>query len=164
MPISTFQAGQPAPTFRLTAVVSGRVVGPSASDRRALVLLFHNQHTLDAVREVQRSVRERYPSPQEVLAASVTDLSHVPRLLHGVVETVLKRAYSEASSYVPAGLDPADYVVILPDWSGKVTKAFGVGNVDKEAALVVIDGRGMLVGGYQGMQPGRAAIEFLSKL
>lgn len=128
------------------------------------MLVFHNQHSLDAVRDVQRSVRERYPSPQEVLVASVADTSKAPRLLRGVVEAALKHAYTEASKFVPAGLDPADYVIILPDWSGAVTKAFGVGNVDREGEVVVIDGKGLVVGKHRGQQLGQATLTILATL
>ncbi|MBX7233956.1 MAG: hypothetical protein K1X65_06190 [Caldilineales bacterium] len=158
------QPGQPAPSFRLTAAVSGRVIGPGLVGERPLVLLFHNQHTLAAVRELQEAVRQRYPSAQEVLVASVADTSKAPRLLRGVVEAALKHAYAEASKFVPAGLDPADYVIILPDWSGAVTKAYGVGNVDREGEVVVIDGMGRLVGKHRGQQPGQAALAFLASL
>lgn len=158
------QPGQPVPSFRLTAAVSGRVIGPSLDGAPPLVLLFHNQHSLDAVRDVQQSVRQRYPSAREVVVASVADVSKAPRLLRGVVEAALKHAYTEASKFVPAGLDPADYVIILPDWSGAVTKAFGVGNVDREGEVVVIDDKGRLVGKYRGQQPGQAALALLATL
>lgn len=155
------QSGQPVPPFRLTAAVSGRVVSPGV---RPLVLLFHNQHSLDSVRDLQRTVRERYPSAQDIIVASVADVGRAPRLLRGVIEAALKRAYAEASKFVPSDLDPADYVVILPDWSGQVSKAFAVGNVDREGHLVVIDGKGLLVGSYQGAQPGQAALSLLASL
>lgn len=158
------QPGQPAPSFRLTAAVSGRVIGPGLVGERPLVLLFHNQHTLAAVRELQEAVRQRYPSAQAVLVASVADTSKAPRLLRGVVEAALKHAYAEASKFVPAGFDPADYVIILPDWSGAVTKAFGVGNVDREGEVVVIDGMGRLVGKHRGQQPGQAALSLLARI
>ncbi len=131
---------------------------------RPLVLLFHNQHSLDSVRDLQRSVRNRYPSAQDVTVASVADTSRAPRLLRGVIEAALKRAYVEASKFVPSDLDPADYVIILPDWSGEVTRAYGVGNVDREGQVVVIDGKGLLVGSYQGAQPGQAALSLLATL
>jgi hypothetical protein len=144
--------------------MSGRVIGPGLVGGRPLVLLFHNQHTIAAVRDLQQAVRNRYPSAQQVLVASVADTSRAPRLLRGVVEAALNRAYAEASKFVPAGLDPADYVIILPDWSGAVTKAFGVGNVDREGEVVVIDALGRLVGKQRGQQPGQAALSLLAEL
>ena len=36
---------------------------------------------------------------------------------------------------MPKGYDPADYVFLLPDWNGSVTKTFKAKNTDKAAAI-----------------------------
>lgn len=151
-----------APTFRLVAVHSGRVVQHPGLEARALVLLFHNHQTLDAVRPLQEAVRGRYPDAGEVLVASVADLGFVPRPMRRLAEKFMRRAYAEATRYVPAGLDPADYVVILPDWTGRVTEAFGVAGTGERAALVVIDREGQVLGRQQGGALGEAALRSLA--
>ena len=151
--------GQPAPRFQLQAVVSQRLIDPAQTPAQALVLTFHDQHALDAIRELQTAVRTAYPTAAEVLMASVADVSRVPRPLRRLVKPFMERAYAEAATYVPAGLDPADYVIILPDWSGETTKRYGVG---KEPYLVVIDRDGRVVGDYRGRDLGRAALALLA--
>lgn len=156
--------GQPAPQFQLRAVESHRLISTDHPASRALVLTFHDHTSLDALRELQTAVRTAYPSADDVLMASVPDLSRVPRPLRRVVEPVLKQAYGEAARFVPAELDPADYVVILPDWTGEVAKLFGAHRSDKEPYLVVIDRGGRVVGAYRGKALAQAAMAFLSGL
>ena len=127
------------------------------------MLLFHNQHTLAAAREVQEALRARFPAASEVAAASVIDISRVPRLLRSVVEPTLKKAYVEATKYIPSDLNAADYIIILPDWTGETSRAFGVRNVDKEAAIVVIDAEGRVAGSHQGSGLGQAALDFVER-
>jgi hypothetical protein len=43
---------------------------------------------------------------------------------------------------------------MLLDWSGGVTDQFGVKDADKEAAAVVVDGSGKVVGSGTGAQLG----------
>lgn len=155
-------AGQPAPAFSLTAVKSGRQVSQKDCNGYVLGLIFHDRDTAGAVIDIQRTVRPKYPD-LSVTLASVIDLSRVPRLLHRMVKPFLEQVYEQASQEMPKGLDPADYIFLLPDWNGKVTKAFGAKNTDKAAAIVVIDGRGMIVGSYQGPQPGAAALRLVEQ-
>lgn len=156
--------GQPAPHFQLRAVESNRLISPDHPASRALVLTFHDHTSLDALRELQAAVRTAYPSADDVLMASVADLSRIPRPLRRLVAPVLKQAYGEAAGFVPAELDPADYVVILPDWTGEVAKLFGADRSDKEPCLVVIDRCGRVAGTYQGKGLAQAAMALLSGL
>ena len=156
--------GQPAPHFQLRAVESNRLISTDHPASRALVLTFHDRTSLDALRELQAAVRTAYPSADDVLMASVADLSRVPRPLRRMVAPVLKQVYSEAARFVPIEMNPADYVVILPDWTGEVAKLFGAHRSDKEPFLVVIDRGGRVVGSYRGKALAQAAMAFLSGL
>ena len=155
--------GRPAPNFRLTAVKTNQPIGPKECAGRPLGLVFHNQHTVQAVVDVNTAVRPLYPHPSQVTLASVVDLSAVPRMLHRMVQPFLERAYDEAASHIPAGYQPAEYVFLLPDWDGKASKAFGVTHADKTAAIVVIDGAGNVVGSYQGPEPGPATLRLVQQ-
>jgi hypothetical protein len=115
-----------APRFDLTALVSLKRISAASCAGTPLVLLFHNQYALDVVRSLQQSLRERHPLASQVLIASVVDMSAIPLLLRGVAETVMAAAYREASRQLPKGVDPADYVIILPDRQGSVYKQFEV--------------------------------------
>lgn len=150
--IACLPPGQPAPDFKLTATVSGREISLQTCAGRPLVLLFVTQNTTAAIDTLNEAVRSQLPLATQAVIASVFDFGQVPPLFHKLIELVLKRAYRQAARGVPSDLDldPADYVIILPDWSGQVSKAFGVQGIDKAAAAVVIDRLGQVQGAFQG--------------
>ena len=153
-----FPAGGPPPDFSLTAVKTGRTISPHSCKGDVLGLVFHGRETVQAVVDINTTVRPLFPDPKPVILVSVIDLSIVPRLLHGAVRPMLEQAYDQAAREIPKGYNPADYVFLLPDWNGAVTKAFRVKDTNKAAAVVVIDRQGQIVGSYQGPQPGPATL------
>lgn len=154
--------GQPAPAFKLTAIKSGRQVSQKDCAGYVLGLVFHGRETADAVIEIQRAVRTAHPE-LTVTLASVIDLSSIPRILHRMVRPVLEQIYDQAANEIPPDLNPADYIFLLPDWDGKVTKAFGVKHPDKTAAVVVIDQNGIVVGSHQGPNPGKVTLQLVEQ-
>lgn len=154
----------PAPEFALTAVASERQVGIPHSLPNVLVLLFQDQNTVAAARAVNQTVRRVYPYSDDLVVASVVNMSGVPRMMRGMAERVLNRAYSEAAKEIPTGYDPADYIVLLPDWSGGVFRKFAVVDVSKQALMVVINDQGQIVLRKQGGDLARAALNELQKL
>jgi hypothetical protein len=148
---STDPSAQPlAPDIQLKAVVSDRVVNPRQPDARRLVLVFQSQQTARALAAIQDAVRASFPEASDVRIVSVVDLRGVPRMFRGMARSALQKAYEHAAAALPDGWDPAEYVVILPDWQGAFFKAFGVSNADSHAAVVVMDGAGRVLGAYQG--------------
>ncbi len=158
-----YPAGGPAPSFSLTAIKSGRQINPASCKGDVLGLIFHGRETVQAVVDINTTVRPLYPDPKPVVLVSVLDLSIVPRLLHGAVKPMLEQAYDQAAREIPKGYDPADYVFLLPDWSGAVTKAFKAKDTGKLAAVVVINPQGQVVGSYQGPQPGPAMLSLIQQ-
>ena len=154
--------GSPAPDFELEAIVSDRLINPHQLQGQTLLLLFHNQNTVSAVVDVQDAVRQAYPSAADVIIASVVDLDGVPRMFRGMVRKAMAQGYEEASRQIPDDWDPVEYVVLLPDWKGEVSKSYGVGKLDEHAAVVVIDPEGNIVGSYKGEAPGQRAVELLN--
>ena len=71
-------------------------------------------------------------------------------MLRGVVEAMIGRAFNEAARAVPAGLDPADYVLILPDSTGKVCYALGIHDGGKAPTVLVIDSAWQICGRFAG--------------
>ena len=110
------EAGERAPYFNLLAAGSGRRVTLRSAAGRKLMLIFHLQDTAPTGREINRAVRARYPSPDDVLVASVIDLSIVPPVYWMTVALILNQAFDQAATELPPNYDPTDYVVILPDW------------------------------------------------
>jgi len=150
---------QPAPDIRMEAVESGRVIIPARPDARYLALLFQSQKTARALADVQDTVRERFPKADDVRIVSVVDLRSVPRMFSGMAKSALKRAYDSAGEHLPPGWQPADYVVILPDWKGDFFKAFGVTDADNEAVAVVINTDGMIIASRQGAALGQFVLD-----
>ncbi|MDP8940299.1 MAG: peroxiredoxin family protein [Actinomycetota bacterium] len=153
-----------APDFSLLAAGSGRRVTLRGNDGRPVVLIFHLQGTAPTAREINRAIRERYPDHDEVLVASVIDLSIVPAVYWMTVGLVLGQAYEQAASKLPSDTDAADYIVILPDWSGRVSRAYGVRRTNRAAAIVIIDRDSNIAGSYQGERPVEAVLEILERV
>ncbi len=157
------RAGELAPNFSLLAAGSGRRVSVRGEAGRPLVLVFHLQGTAPTAREINRAVRARYPSPDDVLVASVVDLSVVPPVYWMTVGLVLASAYEGAAREVPEDADPAEYVVIVPEWGGLVSRKYGARNTGRAAVVAVIDGGSRLVGVYQGERPVEAVLHLLER-
>ena len=151
------RVGERAPYFRALAAGSGREVSPRTCAGRRLVLIFHAQSTAWTVERVNRAVRERCPSSEEVVVASVVDLSLIPPLYWLTASLMVGQAYEKSAREVaregPPGADPAEYVLILQDWGGLISWRFGVRGVGREAFVVVIDENADIVGFYKGNEP-----------
>jgi hypothetical protein len=110
-------------------------------------------------------VRERYPSSEEVVVARVVDLSLVPPLYWLTASVMIGQAHEKSAREVAReelpGADPAEYVLILQDWGGLISRRFGVRGVDREAVVVVIDENADIVGFYQGNEPVEEVLRLL---
>ena len=155
------EGGGLAPDFDLLAAGSGRRVRLRNLEGRKVVLIFHLQGTAPTARELNRAVRERFPDPEGVFVASVIDLSIVPPFYWLTVGVVLGDAYNQATKELPPDVDPVDYLVILPDWGGRVSRDYNIRKTDRAAAIVVVDEDSTLVGSYQGEGPVEAVLEML---
>jgi hypothetical protein len=76
----------------------------------------------------------------------------------------MRESYDKASKSIPQGQNPQDYVIILPDWDGKATQGFSLGDTSKVVGLAVLDAQGGVVGTYQGGEPERHTLELLQKV
>jgi hypothetical protein len=133
------------PDVTLQAIVSERDV-PIADPEVLTVLIFHGEDTAAAASEVNFAIRQAFPSASRVLIASVVDLGYVPEMFRGLARDAMQSAfYKEKDTYLPEGYSADDYIVILPDWHGDVTEAFGFQNVDETLAVVVLEERGRVL-------------------
>ncbi len=155
--------GDRAPDFDLLAAGSGRRVRLRELAGRKVVLVFHLQGTAPTARAMNRAVRERFPDPEEVLIASVIDLSIVPTLYWMTVGLILNSAYEQAARELPPNVDPVEYLVILPDWGGRVSRDYGVRNTGRAAAIVVVDEDSSVTLSYQGERPVGAVLGALEE-
>ncbi|HEX6032089.1 MAG TPA: hypothetical protein VFY90_11725 [Tepidiformaceae bacterium] len=150
---------QAVPSVTLKAAVSGRLVRLDQLEKPAVVMMF-GQNNSAQVDPVVEAVRAKYPEEQ-VLLVSVADLSKLPKLLRKMAEGVMNGRYKGEAEKLRDGLDPAEHVVILPDWDGEVAPGFGLGPVDKQMAMAVVATGGRLAGTYQDAAPETAVTGML---
>ncbi len=151
------------PAVTLTAVGSGRKVALREIGVPA-VLIFHTQETEPVGSAVNQAIREEYALASSVMVVNVADLHGVPRPFHKIAERVMRKAYQETASQLPQEMPAEEYVVILPDWDGAVTRAAGLRNVNETAGVIVLDHAGDVMGVYQGDDPASAALALLAKV
>ncbi len=158
--MSFLATGSPAPDFSLRAVVSERSISPTNMPGQ-LLLIFHGYQAAALVGRTIQAIRGFYPDPQQLLIASVADMRIVPRLLRGMAEKIMRDAYHQAAARVPADQDPADHIIILPDWQGRVFAAYQIPENKGQVALVLIDQAQLIQGSYLGDKPQEAALTLL---
>ncbi len=155
--------GAAAPDFDLTAVGSGRLLSPSANEHDAVMLVFHDQNGVDQVQAMQAAVRSRYADARQLSIASVVNMSVVPVFLRSTAESVMRAGYHKAATALPETLNAADYIIILLDWDGKVSKAYGARKVSKQPLLVLINGAGIVCGIHRGRELVEPALAMLAE-
>lgn len=126
-------------------------------------MIFHSQDTAHVAEQVNRAVRQRHPSHEDVVVASVIDLSLVPPIYWLTASMMIGQAHERASREVPPGIDPSDYILLLQDWGGLLSRKFGVRAVNREAAVVVIDENANISCFYQGREPVEAVLGALEE-
>jgi hypothetical protein len=152
----------PAPQFELRAIASGRTFRIQDYIGRPVLLLFVDYNTGRSTREVVQSLRRAYPEFHKLPIALVVDLRIVPGLLRGTAIRIMESAYKQAATEIPAGADPADHLILLPDWSGNVFSDYQVGNVNQYMHLILIGANGRIAATYQGQNPTQTALGWLN--
>jgi hypothetical protein len=150
-----------APNVTFTAIVSKRTIRLDAVEVPTLLVLV-SQQTASAADGVLSGVRARYPDPAVIQLATVVDLRSIPRLLRKVAEGTLNGRYHERAKALEPGHDPAERIVILPDWDGKAVDALGISDLSQQAAVAVVVPSGQLVGVRQGGDLESAALELVA--
>jgi hypothetical protein len=152
------------PTIKLTAIASHRRF---VLDRLGvpIVLAFLWVDTQYLSEKINQAVRAQYPEVAQVIVANVASLRGVPGIFRGLAESEMKKAYKEAAEKIPDGLDPADYVIILPDWKSECARALGLRDISSKPAVAVLDGEGGIVGVHQGEADSmeEAALELIAQ-
>jgi hypothetical protein len=159
---SSIGAGGAAPPFTLKALGSGRTV--SHRDGAPLLLVFHDQNTVEQVQAMQQGVRSLYGDARQLQIASVVNMKPVPVFLRSTAETIMKGSYAKAAATMPPGLDAADYVVILLDWDGSVSSAYGAQGIERQPRLVLLDALGTVHAVHQGAEVQKPALAMVQSL
>ncbi len=155
VPLQRLGVGDRAPYFRAFAAGAGREVSSESCARRRLVLVFHSQSTAYFVEEINRAVRERYPSPEDVVVAGVMDLSFVPPLYWLTASLVTGQVHGRSM--------PADEALTLQDWGGLISRRFGVRGMGRTTTVVVVNEHARISGLYRGLEPGGAVLRALEE-
>lgn len=162
MATSSISPGAAAPPFTLQALGSGRTFNPAGA--APLLLVFHDQNTVDKVQAMQQAVRLVFSDAGQLLIASVVNMKMVPVFLRSTAESVMKSSYNNAAAAMPPGLDAADYVIILLDWDGKVSQAYGAHKIERRPRLVLLDAAGTVRGIHQGEEIEQEALAMVIEL
>ena len=147
----------------LTAVGTGRVINLRELGVPA-ILVFHTQETTGAFNRVNRIVRRRHPDAANLLTGSVVNLAAVPDAFRPIAEQSLETSYEKSAAKLRDGAKPEDSVVILPDWSGDAARALGLAQLEQQAAVVAVDGRGGIVDVFQGDEIKPGTLRLLERL
>lgn len=139
-----------APTFFLTAVGTGRVIGGPPGPGIPLLLIFHGHAAANSIFGINAAIRDRWPSTEQLLIASVVDLHHIPRYMRPAVELTLADAYRQSAQRIPKHLDPTEHVMILPDWEGQSTRAFAMQERVGDIGVALVTAPWTLFGSYTG--------------
>lgn len=134
--------GLPCPPFAATAAVSGRSVTPQALSGHQAVLVCHGPKSTDAPKDVARAVRSKSLDPKAPVLASIVDLRPMAGLWRKVAEAQIKSSYAKLAEKVPPGHDPADHILICPDWDAAACLALGATQADQEPLAIVLDEAG----------------------
>lgn len=137
--------GNRVPYFKAFAVGSGREVSSGNCAGRRLVLVFHAENNAYLLEEINRAVRERYPSTEDVVVAGVADLSLVPPLYWLTASLIVGQVNGRAV--------PADEALTLQDWGGLISRRFGVREVGRNITVVVVNEHARISGLYSGIEP-----------
>ena len=151
-----------APALTFTAIESKRKIDLANVDRKT-VLIMVSQETADSIDPVITEIRDEYDVISEVQVANVVDLRKFPRVVRKIAETLMAHRYKESAKNIKPGRDPAEWIIILPDWDGKLIKALGIADVSQQLAVAVVAPGGKLIGVHQGPGAAAAAMEMLAR-
>jgi peroxiredoxin len=166
MPIQQLPAV--APEFTLDHIL-GHKVSLSDYKGKTVVVTFGGRESAPQIENGIGAIRKTY-DPDQLTIIGVSDVRAAPRPARILVKNQIKKAYEGAvkaqdadlqAAGKPARETPEQDVIMLLDWDGSVTDQFGLTGVDKEAAAVVVNGEGNVVGSGTGDQLGEQVIAAL---
>ena len=149
------QRARRAPAFALDVIGGTRKVSLADFTGRPLVLLFNSPKTAEQANAINLRLRSRQPDHRALPIITVVDLRSVPRPFRGIARGSMEKSYNEAVAaarrdFAAQGTQPpadmTEVVCIAPDWDGKVTAAYGVGDLNQDAVAVLVGPDGAIVG------------------
>jgi hypothetical protein len=132
--------GSVAPDITASALRTNVCPDRAWAGGRPVVLIFHSRDNRDAARGVVQSIRNVYNDASLVATVNVVDLSMFPKLLRPMVNADLNKAFDVEAANLRADRDPESHIVILPDYDGSLTRAWGVADAASVVSAIVLDG------------------------
>ncbi len=142
--------GSIAPTFALEAVGSGRVFQLGAYRGRHVLLVFISGFAARNSRDIVIGVRRHFPDFDLLPLAIIINLAAVPGLFRGAVKGIMESAYRDAAGEIPPGYNADEHLILLPDWSGKITSAYSFNDSGNEIHLVCVSPEGKILADFHG--------------
>lgn len=162
--MSQLAVGANAPKFKFKAFPTNLPVQIPNPSGTPTLLVFMGYQTAVKIEGVVSTIRRVVPEPDRLLIANVVGLQNVPRLMKGAARKIIKTAYDEASKKIPAEYDPATQLILITDWKGKIIKQYGVGNVNEDLTVILVDENGIIADRYQGPDAEQQALEMVLKV
>ena len=110
------------------------------------------------------SVRRHYPEFEQLPIAIIIDMGMIPKLLHRTVTGFMEAAYREAAAQIPPGYKADEHLILLPDWSGSITRDYSIKQIGNEVQLVIVSPQGNIVAAYQGRDALNNTLTHLQKV
>jgi hypothetical protein len=143
-----------APAFKLDAIGTTRKVSLQEFAGKPVILVFNNAESAEQADKLNNAIRAQYRDYRTLPIITVVDLHSVPKLFRSVARSSMQKSFTQAATAARSEMqaggmqtpdDMSHVVTILPDWDGSVTKQYGIGDVTKSAAMVLIDAQGEII-------------------
>ncbi len=131
--------GETAPDIKEPAFSTRLVPDRAWVAGRPLVVLFYSRENQDDARAVTQVIRNKWRDAQTLVTINLIDLSMFPRIVRRLVNSDLTKAFDAEVENLPGDLDPESHIVIIADFDGKMTQAWGVCDAAEVINAVVVD-------------------------
>lgn len=111
---------------------------------RPVAVLFHGRENQDEARGVIQVIRNKWPWAHTLVTVNLVDVSMFPRVMRKLVNYDLTQAYSTEEANLPGQYDAESHIVIVPDYDGKITKAWGIADAAAVVSAAVVDSAGRI--------------------
>jgi hypothetical protein len=152
-----------APQFTLEHI-NGQTMSLTEFLDKPVVLVFAGKSASEQAKQISKTVASNLRGGVNLI--SIMRLAGVPKMARPLARRDLKKVYEEASNEAaadrvargaPVG-DLARTVVMLGDWDGSVSQAYGVTGGDDEAVAIIVDQNGMVQAEMRGADAGQRIV------
>jgi hypothetical protein len=136
--------GETAPDIKEPAFSTRLVPDRAWLAGRPLAVLFHGRENQDEARGILQVIRNKWRDAETLVTVNLVDVSMFPRLMRKLVNFDLGKVFDAEQANLPDDLDPESHIVIVPDFDGKMTKAWGVSEAATVVSGIVVDAGGQI--------------------